>query len=160
MNKSMMIINFIPILSIVVIVNILMMIGLAYLTKFSFTAHKEGDNYFINLQPWELGFTQFTVVMCWLGMVLNIFFMWGLMMLSIVPFVQLIVAPVLALLISNLMGLIYLTKFSFTSTQKDGIYKISLKTWEYNLSKVTVIMGWLQHIGLLSSFGLLGIKLF
>ena len=155
MNKSKMrnniLKNGISIFSFFVIINVLMMIGLVYLTKFSFTAKKEGDNYFLHLQEWEFGFTKFTVVLCWLSMIVNLFFMWILTILSLVPLVQLLAAPMLALFISNLMGLIYLTNFSFSATHRDGIYKISLKAWEYNLSKVTVVMTWLSQIGLLSA---------
>ena len=61
---------------------------------------------------------------------------------SIALFLVIIMLGVFALGLISIIGQVYLTKFSFTSTSQGDTRTIVMKDWELQFSRVTVVLNW------------------
>ena len=122
--------------------NILAVIGLVFITKFSFNAST------LDLESWQKGFARFTIVLLWISLISAAVIILGLLFMSkFNPFLHLVV---IALLVIEIMGLVYINQFFY----KDS--GLTLETWQYNFTKVTVIITWIIYsIAIISDITLL-----
>ena len=80
-------------------INILSIIGLIFITKFSFKATRNKDTYTVNLEEWEYNFTRVTLVFLWISILSKALLILAIGFLLFIPFINLIIAGIMALLV-------------------------------------------------------------
>ena len=138
------------------IASILGIIGLVSLTQFSFNAQSDDDDYAVKLKGWQKGFARYTLILAWISLI-----SWSLVALLLLfskkfnPLLHTALLVSVALLVIEIMGVVYLTRYFFQ--KNDG--EIQLKKWQYNFTKVIVVMGWIMYImAIFSNLSLLSSK--
>ena len=128
-------------------INILSIIGLIFITKFSFKATRNKDTYTVNLEEWEYNFTRVTLVFLWISILSKALLILAIGFLLFIPFINLIIAGIMALLVIDIMGIIYLTRFCYKAKKNNNTYSVTLDNWQYNMTKVTTILEWIAGSG-------------
>ncbi len=123
------------------------LIGLGYLTKFAYASKlssnedkNEEASYCVEMPDWALSMTQVAIVLTWFSVILTplAFLVYKNTFMKVLA---------VGLTIISIIGLVFLSKFSFGAKDVGGNVKcVKIKKWEMIMCQIAIVLLWIQIV--------------